>query len=180
MHDRLESLLDDVDQYLEDATIAKSVKVSVRHRLQDINTDLLAVTDHNARERHLRAFIQREHRRTTAESGDDLPDGVTPRSMPLCECADPYCDLKRGTLPTPVQQAASLMVGVDRFQEDHPSPRVLLDARDDLRDKEARVADVLLECQIALIHETPVDELPEPDPGLEDGTEDGDTEATAD
>lgn len=75
------------------------------------------------------------------------------RDAPLCECPNPRCGLKRGTLPYQLRQRDSTVRERDReptavlrqFLREHPQARVIDDALDTLESDRQAVADQLRE-----------------------------------
>lgn len=165
MHPLIRERKQDLDELLEeDMTIPDEVVQSCRAELQRVSDELLAVTEANARERYIRDYLNREHRRAAASSADDLPAGEEPRERPLCTCHDPYCAIKSGQLPPEVRQADDPVRGVDQFRERHPRPPVLIEASEAYRQAQATVLAALEDCVTAAQRKQPLDEVRESPP----------------
>lgn len=76
----------------------------------------------------------------------------------LCTCGDPYCPLKRGTLPAAVTRAEDLDTGIEAYKLDHADePRVLLEARESWLEDAREVRETLQQA-LATLRKRDVDE----------------------
>jgi len=102
--------------------------------ISDVADDMTRLQEEQAYQQQLIETLKTEKDRLDAGVRDD----------PLCTCSDPYCALKRGTLPAPVRMADQIDDGITDYKTDHMGdPRVLLDARTQWLEKGHRVRERL-------------------------------------
>jgi len=107
-------------------------------RMDDVEHELSEVTMPDAYERHLLEYIQ--------QAKDEYQDNHHDRDTPLCSCSNPYCSLKRGTLPPGVTLEDDLERGIKEYLRDHDGDAaVLQEARRDWVEKCSDIKRVLRE-----------------------------------
>jgi hypothetical protein len=96
--------------------------------MADVEQELSEVTMSDAYERHLLEYIQ--------QAKDEYQDDDHDRDDQLCSCSNPYCSLKKGTLPPGVTLEDDLERGIMEFLREHDGDAaVLQEARKDWVEK---------------------------------------------
>lgn len=124
MFERLQSDIETLSKHILDwIEVERAENIEAASAISDeVAADMDRLMQDGAYQQHLIEYLKREKTRF-----DDRK-----REAPMCTCGDPYCALKRGTLPPSVRRADSLEEGITTYQIDHSGePRVLLDARED-------------------------------------------------
>ncbi|AUV84701.1 hypothetical protein C2R22_24545 (plasmid) [Salinigranum rubrum] len=143
MYERLQSDIETLSKHILDwIEVERAENIEAASVISDeVATDMDRLMQAEAYKHHLIEYLKTEKTRFDARE----------REEPMCTCGDPYCCLKRGTLPPSVRRAESLEKGITEYQLGHSGePRVLLDAREEWLETGRRVRRKLKEALVEL------------------------------